>query len=307
MAARGGRRSGRGARARPEWVSDGGERVTHLYPNDCYFAHLSIYEFAAGLCAGRDVLDAGSGAGYGAAHLASRGARSVLAVDSSRKAVRFSRRWFDAENLTFLQRRIEDLSSLEPRVFDVIVSSNALEHVYGVETFLGAATRLLAPGGLLVLAVPPITCEADRAANLANPYHLNIWTPRQWVAAAAAYFGEVATYRHVFAGGGAPLDFRNTPAQTTIDEGAFRFEPVAVDAFYGSPSITLVLTARKPRPEVPPTAPELVEGSLTRRPPSRVAELQRLARQGVAAARTEGVAAALRKAVHRVVRLLRGV
>ena len=40
-------------------ISDGGERVLHLYPNDCYFAHLSIYRFALDLCRGRTVLDAG--------------------------------------------------------------------------------------------------------------------------------------------------------------------------------------------------------------------------------------------------------
>ena len=34
------------AETTPEWtvadISDGGERITHLYPNDCYFAHLSV-------------------------------------------------------------------------------------------------------------------------------------------------------------------------------------------------------------------------------------------------------------------------
>ncbi len=29
-----------------EDISDAGERVTPLYPNDCFYAHLSIYQFA---------------------------------------------------------------------------------------------------------------------------------------------------------------------------------------------------------------------------------------------------------------------
>ena len=39
-------------------ISDGGERMTHLYPNDCYFAHLSIYDFALPWTTGKVVLDA---------------------------------------------------------------------------------------------------------------------------------------------------------------------------------------------------------------------------------------------------------
>jgi hypothetical protein len=46
-------------------IMNKGERVTHLYPNDCYYGHLSIYYFALQFCQGGTVLDAGSGAGYG--------------------------------------------------------------------------------------------------------------------------------------------------------------------------------------------------------------------------------------------------
>ena len=73
---------------------DGGERVTHLYPNDCFVAHRSLYHFVVPFIADATVLDAGSGAGYGAAHLADHGARQVLGVDASPKAVAFSRHHF---------------------------------------------------------------------------------------------------------------------------------------------------------------------------------------------------------------------
>ena len=44
-------------------ISDQGERVSHLYPNDCYFAHLAIYYFALDHAHGGNILDAGWGLG----------------------------------------------------------------------------------------------------------------------------------------------------------------------------------------------------------------------------------------------------
>src|SRR5207244_2767236 len=101
-AARGGRGVGRrlrrmlwnepgGSHWTVEKITDAGERVTHLFPNDCYVAHLSIYRLVRASVAGAAVLDAGSGAGYGAAYLARHGAREVRGIDASPKAVAFSR------------------------------------------------------------------------------------------------------------------------------------------------------------------------------------------------------------------------
>src|SRR5262249_5774562 len=96
-----------------EGVSDGRERVTHLFPNDCYVAHLSLYAFARPLVQGATVLDAGSGAGYGAAYLADHGARTVLAIDASAKAVAFSRHHFSRPNLRYEVMDLGRLGGLE--------------------------------------------------------------------------------------------------------------------------------------------------------------------------------------------------
>ena len=55
--------------------------------DDLYYEHLARYMFAAALARGRRVLDAGCGAGYGAALLASSGAHSVTAIDIAPEAV----------------------------------------------------------------------------------------------------------------------------------------------------------------------------------------------------------------------------
>src|SRR5262245_1537807 len=110
-------------------ITDGGERVTHLRPNDCYYAHLSIYAFAVPFARGAAVLDAGCGTGYGSHYLAERGATSVTAVDASAKAIDFCRRTFARDNLDFRVLDLEKLDGLPVRHYDLIFSSNVLEHL----------------------------------------------------------------------------------------------------------------------------------------------------------------------------------
>src|SRR4030043_1547903 len=47
-----------------------GERVVPAYKNDCFYAHLSIYNFAKEFVKNKIVLDAGCGSGYGTYYLA---------------------------------------------------------------------------------------------------------------------------------------------------------------------------------------------------------------------------------------------
>jgi len=130
---------------RTDDVTDRGERVTHLNPNSSYYAHLSVYRFAAEYCRDRRVLDVGSGAGYGAHYLAQHGARSVHGVDISAKAVDFSRSHFRAENLRYDCLDAEEIVSLPAQSYDVVFSSNTLEHLAHVSRFLRGACAVLAP------------------------------------------------------------------------------------------------------------------------------------------------------------------
>lgn len=114
----------------PSWLDDAatiassGERVSHLSRDHVYYAHLSIYRHASDLCRGARVLDAGSGAGYGAAYLAGAGADSVLGVDASERAVAFSQHHFRRPNLAFQTASLDLLPEYGPGAFDVIFGSN---------------------------------------------------------------------------------------------------------------------------------------------------------------------------------------
>lgn len=237
-------------------VTNNGERVSHLYPNDCYFAHLSIYYFASQFCQNSMVLDAGSGAGYGSAYLAEHGAAHIWGVDVGEKAVEFSKKQFPKANLHYQAMDLQHLTGFRPRQFDLIFTSNTLEHVPDVTTFIRTAWQLLKEDGTMVVAVPPIMRKIDWTENENNIYHLNIWTPRQWFNVLSLFFSEIRPYLHGFNKHGIGLDFNNTPEKTLINEQDFEFTSVLIDDFYNYPTLTAIFTIQKPRPieELPPSA-----------------------------------------------------
>jgi 2-polyprenyl-3-methyl-5-hydroxy-6-metoxy-1,4-benzoquinol methylase len=112
-------------------VTNGGERmiVINLWG---YYAHLSIYRFAVPFCAGCRVLDAGSGAGYGAAYLSRHGA-AVLALDAAADAVAYASRKYAGDQVTYETADLNQSLPLGTQTFDVVVSSNVFEHVADVE------------------------------------------------------------------------------------------------------------------------------------------------------------------------------
>lgn len=260
-------------------VSNRGERVLHLYPNDCYFAHLSIYRFAAACCKGKRVLDAGCGAGYGSGYLIDSGAGSVMAIDVSPKAISFCKRHFRKPNLEFRRMDISRIERLPERYYDVVFSSNTLEHVPEIASFFRAAALLLKADGIMILALPPITNEQLREDNLSNPHHLHIWSPSQWRHFLEKFFEDVESYRHVFSRSDVRLDFANRPDECVITEEDFDFSPAASDEMQKEGTLTAIFVAKSPRAieEIPsPDEPvEFIDDSFSRPPPENL--LSRLA------------------------------
>jgi len=290
-----------------------GERVSHIYPNDCFFAHLSIYYFAAQYCENSLVLDAGSGAGYGSAYLADHGAKFVWGVDIGDKAVEFSKQKFQRANLLYQVMDLQDLSGFHDQQFDLIYSSNTLEHVPNVVNFFRSAWRLLKENGKMVITVPPITRDVDWEENNRNIYHLNIWTPRQWYNVLDLYFSEIQPYWLGFNKPGVPLDFNNTPEQTVINEKDFIFIPIPLEDYYTKPSLGVTFVVSKPRLKnaIPAADFQLffVEGSYTRPPvsdtvpqtpglsPVRSQSLKYMVTRAFTVAREEGFSSMLRKII----------
>jgi 2-polyprenyl-3-methyl-5-hydroxy-6-metoxy-1,4-benzoquinol methylase len=253
-------------------ASNDGERVVALYQNDCYYAHLSIYRFAVDMAKGKDVFDAGCGTGYGSHYLKKNGAKSVLGVDFGADAVKFCRKHFKARKLKFLRMDLAHVTGLEENSFDLVFTSNALEHVPDVENFFRSAHSILKPEGTMVVAVPPLINEKTRQADLDNKFHLNNWSPEQWMHTMGKYFRDVTLYSHKFTRGDEiKLDFINFPDQCKITEHDFKFIEVTPAKMREIGTLTAMFVAKNPRSkdELPPagTPTDFIDESSSRPPP----------------------------------------
>jgi len=253
-------------------ASNDGERVVSLYQNDCYYAHLSIYRFAVKMANGKKVFDAGCGTGYGSHYLKKNGAKSVFGVDFGADAVSFCRRHFKAWGLKFRRMDLAHVTGLEENSFDMVFTSNALEHVPNVENFFRSAHSVLKPVGTMVVAVPPLINEKTRQADLDNRFHLNNWSPEQWMHTMGKYFSEVTLYCHKFTRGDEiKLDFINFPDQCKITEHDFEFIEATPAKMREIGTLTAMMVARNPRnqDELPPlgTPTDFIDESSSREPP----------------------------------------
>jgi ubiquinone/menaquinone biosynthesis C-methylase UbiE len=225
-------------------ITNNGERVVHLHQHEGFYAHLSIYYFASQYCKGRTVLDAGCGTGYGAAYLADQGAERVYGIDISPKAIAFSQAHFQRPNLQFHVMNLAQISGFPDHSFDVITSSNALEHVSNISAFLRTAWELLNHQGMMIVAVPPIVGDFLFAINIANPYHLNIWSPIQWAAVFSRYFDQSIYFTHNR--NTAPRAVSNTSEQRDLSATDYVFDAIPFDQLLMPGSLTSIFVLSQP-------------------------------------------------------------
>jgi SAM-dependent methyltransferase len=148
--------------------------------------HEQRYEFFAGRCAGKDVLDAACGVGYGSMILARAGARSVTGIDVAPEAVDYAREHYSRPGVEFRQASAENLGELG-RAFDVAISFETIEHLPQPGKFLSEAHDVLRPGGLFVCSTPNRDF-AGKGDKHVNPYHLSEMSFDEFSAAFQEHF-----------------------------------------------------------------------------------------------------------------------
>lgn len=152
-----------------------------------YARHIAAYRHAATLAAGRRVLDAGSGEGFGTQTL-STVAQEVVGVDYSETAVAESRRlWCDGSrpNLRFERVDLTQPGSFQ-ETFDVVLNFQVLEHIQNPAPFLRGLSERIGPDGVLMLTTP------NRLRTISeNPYHVREYTPDELHKELSAVFGSV--------------------------------------------------------------------------------------------------------------------
>ena len=148
-----------------------------LVPGDPHWrgniaGHMQRYRFASQFVAGKRVLDAGCGVGYGSRMLLQAGASEVIGVDLSEEALKVARRQFSGPGVRFVCDDCESLCGIDGG-FDVIVALESLEHFQQPDRFLRRATELLQRGGVLVCSTPN-SLFTGSAANSPpnNPFHV---------------------------------------------------------------------------------------------------------------------------------------
>lgn len=151
--------------------------------------HVKRYEFALPWCAGREVLDAGCGVGYGSALLAERAAR-VLGVDVAEDAIAYARARYRRENLEF---RRGDLLALDlpDASCDVVCSFETIEHLPDVDAGLRELVRILRPGGTCILSTPQ---AVSTTRSSANPFHEVEFSRNDLERLLRGHFAEVTIY-----------------------------------------------------------------------------------------------------------------
>jgi SAM-dependent methyltransferase len=146
-----------------------GERTVPGLAEENYWfrRHEVVYQRLMDRCAGRDVLEAGSGEGYGA-DLIANVARRVIGLDYDESAVAHVRARYPRVDMR--HGNLAELP-LPDGAVDVVVNFQVIEHLWDQAQFVDECARVLRPSGVLLMSTPNrITFSPGRDTPI-NPFH----------------------------------------------------------------------------------------------------------------------------------------
>ena len=166
-----------------------GERFIPGTPGEIWLEHWHRYHFAARAVAGKRVLDAACGEGYGTALLA-RHAAQVTGVDISPQAIAHAQgAYADLANARFVCASCTQLPLADASV-DVAISFETLEHIHEHEAFLDELARVLTPQGVLLISCPNKREYSDNR-GFENEHHVRELYRDELAALLAARFAHL--------------------------------------------------------------------------------------------------------------------
>ena len=168
-----------------------GERFVPGARGEIWIEHWHRYHFASRFVAGKRVLDAACGEGYGAA-LLGRQAAHVTGVDLSPDAIAHARAAYASDRVEFLEGSCTRLPVADASI-DVAVSFETLEHIREQEEFVDELARVLKPGGVLLLSCPNRREYSDER-GFSNEFHVKELYRDELEALVKRRFAEVAWY-----------------------------------------------------------------------------------------------------------------
>ncbi len=151
--------------------------------------HRARYHFGAQVVAGKEVLDASCGTGYGIEILSRAGASAVTGVDVSAEAIAAAEKRFGDHAAALVEADLRGLP-FEDDSFDVVVSFETIEHVEEPEKALAELRRVLRPEGVLVISSPNPDAYVGN-----NEHHVHEFRPAELLEAVGALLKNVAGFR----------------------------------------------------------------------------------------------------------------
>lgn len=147
-----------------------------------------ILELAVGLGPSCRVLDVGCGNGFLAGQFLGRGC-PVVGVDLSQQGVALARKTYPEARFEVLPADERVLENLKERPFDLVISTEVVEHLYAPRPFVKGCHAALRPGGRFICSTPyhgylknlllGLTGKWDAHANpLWDGGHIKLWSRR---------------------------------------------------------------------------------------------------------------------------------
>jgi len=165
-------------------------------PERIWQDHIARYRFACRYVKGKKVLDIACGTGHGSKLLCEAGAKRVIGVDISGKAINFATSRYKINGLEFKIGNILNIDFPE-NYFDVITCFETIEHVQSQEKAFRELRRVLSSDGLLIISSPnrrltsPGKSIGDRPDN---PFHTKEYSTREFISILKNYYGVVGVY-----------------------------------------------------------------------------------------------------------------
>ena len=153
------------------------ERVSREMSDNFVFQRSLLAYHAAAQRIGGDVLEIGTGAGYGIEVVAPH-ARSFITVDKFAPAAELARH----PHVEFHQAVVPPLA-FAANSFDFVISFQVIEHIKRDAEFVREIHRVLRPGGRFIVTTPNAPMSLTR-----NPWHVREYTAEQLRRLLAARF-----------------------------------------------------------------------------------------------------------------------
>ena len=158
------------------------ERVSREMSDNFVFQRSLLAYHAAAQRIGGDVLEIGTGAGYGIEVVAPH-ARSFITVDKFAPAAELARH----PHVEFHQAVVPPLA-FAANSFDFVISFQVIEHIKQDVELVREVKRVLKPGGKFIVTTPNAPMSLTR-----NPWHVREYTAEQLRRLLAARFSEIET------------------------------------------------------------------------------------------------------------------